>query len=1239
MFKRYPYRGWLLLSIMLWCLAGYRYYTGTKALQPKNMAQAVEADLNNKEKQFNQLLDNEALIKNIFNERLAEKDVERLTELPFDIYAYDKKGLVFWNNNTLLAECIPDNSNTASALVSNERGFYIRKCYTRPYLGKDSKLTVLFPILTAYPINNNYLVSHFEAGSYIPTDTRILVRQAINSYEVKSTDGKTKFYLRFDENYTPAWQPDNAIIALLILALIFTIGWLHLLTIYLTRDKPFWVGFSVTAALILGTRVATYIWGLPFNLENLTIFSPQLYASSAILKSLGDVLLNVLCLLWMVIFVLRHVPYRFFDTLNIKPGIKLGIALVLSVLLYVYAFGFVNVVSSLVIDSRLSFDVSHFYSITSYTLFGLLTIGIIIGVSSLIIYLFNIQLASLIRNRWIKYAIVLVVGILMILFSKTTITGYFSYFLLAWLLLFIALLDIEKLTNVSDLFAPHMIFWGIFVCAFGTAILLYFNDIKEHETRKVFAEQIIQQRDYITEYEFKNVALSIKKDRAIKLFISQPTPERRRAVNERFDALYLRGALNKYQSHVLFFDESGRSLYNIDTVAYTAVLKQIKKSEGVSDSTLYYKENAQDGHYYLAYIPIENENNSQLLGYVAIDFAIKESTGELVYPELLQPDNVKATSNEAGYAYGIYVNNRLITQTNDYPFPVYLPNAKKDRYTFVEYHGISELWYKVDKTKTVLVVHLYRRWLEGISLFSYLFGIQLFIILLMVSYRAGLTYFGKPRLAGKLINLTLRRRIHFSMLFIVLVSFLVIGVATVMFFTLQYRESNKDKLQRVMQVIERTTLQHLQNENALKSRAGFNAETGTSQFRYFIANLANTQKVDINVYNGSGILNVTSQENIYDKSLLARIMRPDAYYQLYNLGKSIFVQNESIGRLSYLSSYVPLRDEAGNILGYVNVPFFSSEKELRFQISNILVALINLYAFLFLFSSALTVFVTGWITRTLSIVTSRFEKISLTENELIQWPYDDEIGLMVREYNTMVKKVEESAQMLVKSEREGAWREMARQVAHEIKNPLTPMKLNIQYLQQALRNKQENVEQLAARVSESLIEQIDNLSYIASEFSSFAKMPDAKPENIDLNELLEKVTELYLNTQNVKIDFEKHTGPITVHADRSQLLRVFTNLLENAVQSIPEDKHGEVRILLMPEEKEIVIGIADNGVGISKDAIEKIFQPYFTTKSSGTGLGLAMTRKIIEFWNGAIWFETEEGRGTSFYIRLPLIEN
>ncbi len=1240
MFKNYPYWGWLLVCILLWGATGDRVYRETQSMKPVNMAAAIQADLNEQERSFEKLLADKELVKRIFDERLTHNDVEKLNNLPFKLFAYQKDILTYWNTNDILVDCGYSFNDSAISILHNDNGIYIKKCIAPYYLDWQKKLTILFPVEVAYPFENKYLRSHFIAADNIPLDTRILSKSVIGSYEVNTLDRKTSFHLLFPKIGLPSYSPDGVMILLLISAVLATIVWFHLMTIYLTRKRSRWVGLGVTAVIILGVRILTYKYGMPFNLDSLTLFSPQLYASNAILKSLGDLLLNTLCLLWIVIFIIRHIPYNFFEGIRLHYALRLASALILMAGLYLYAFAYINVTSSVVLDSMISFDVSHFYSINSFTIIGLFTIGMFTGLSCLIIYLVNVQLNDLLHNKWIKYLLLAAIGIPLMLMSEKELTGEFSYMLLTWLLLFIILLDVKLLTDISNLFSPSMIFWSLYVCIFSSIVLQYFNEKKELETRKRYAEQILQQKDDLLEaYTFRNIQQKIQKDRFIRQFMQSPSLDKRKAINERFDAQYLNGQLNEYQCKVLFFDEYGHGLYNSDTSSYSMLSKQIYKAMPTITPHLYYKEYAQDGHYYIADIPIAEDSTAlRNIGYVFIDIAVKESAGESVYPELLKPGTVRGRLSEAGYSYGVYVNRKLITHTNDNPLPLYYNENLKQTYTIRKYESSSELWYTADGNKVVVVIHYHKEWLEVITLFSYMFGINVLILLLIVTFRWFLSRFSRPRVMNKLVNLTLRRRIHFSMLGIVLVSFSVIGVVTVAFFTIQYKQNTRNKLQLVMQVVEKSIIQYLNDENGLTNAKTFNEVTNTSRFKYLVTNLASTQKVDINVYNGSGTLNVTSQENIYDKALLAPVMRPDAFYLLNYQVRSMVVQNENIGTLSYLSCYVPIRDENGNTFGYINVPFFASEKELNFQISNILVALINLYAFIFLFSGVMTVFITNWLTRTLSVVIKRFERLNLKENELIEWPYDDEIGLLVREYNKMVKKLEYNAHLLAQSEREGAWREMAKQVAHEIKNPLTPMKLNIQYLQQALRNNYPNIEQLAQKVSESLIEQIDNLSYIASEFSNFAKMPEAKPENIDLDELLERAAELYLSKQDIKVTLAEHDKDLVVYADKSQLLRVFTNLLENAVQAIPVGRDGIINIAVEKKDSFITISIEDNGIGIKQNMIDKIFQPYFTTKTSGTGLGLAMTKKIIEFWKGAIWFTTRENEGTTFYIKLPLVK-
>jgi nitrogen fixation/metabolism regulation signal transduction histidine kinase len=257
-------------------------------------------------------------------------------------------------------------------------------------------------------------------------------------------------------------------------------------------------------------------------------------------------------------------------------------------------------------------------------------------------------------------------------------------------------------------------------------------------------------------------------------------------------------------------------------------------------------------------------------------------------------------------------------------------------------------------------------------------------------------------------------------------------------------------------------------------------------------------------------------------------------------------------------------------------------------------------------------------------------------NQEISWDRKDEIGGLVSQYNLMVRKLEDSATALARTEREGAWREMARQVAHEIKNPLTPMKLSIQYLQKAIDKDAANVRELSSRVAGTLIEQIEHLSRIAAEFSEFANIGNTRNEDLDLHDVLRSLLSLHGMNEKVRIVIDLEEGPVMVHADRTQMNRLFTNLLQNAIESIPESRPGVIRVSSRITAGEVEVTVSDNGTGIPEEMRSRIFTPNFTTKSSGTGLGLAMSKGIVEQCKGSIRFETSSDTGTRFFVRLPL---
>jgi nitrogen fixation/metabolism regulation signal transduction histidine kinase len=274
----------------------------------------------------------------------------------------------------------------------------------------------------------------------------------------------------------------------------------------------------------------------------------------------------------------------------------------------------------------------------------------------------------------------------------------------------------------------------------------------------------------------------------------------------------------------------------------------------------------------------------------------------------------------------------------------------------------------------------------------------------------------------------------------------------------------------------------------------------------------------------------------------------------------------------------------------------------------------------------------------LALLSERLASVGVgRKSEYLSYESEDEIGDLVKKYNKMVDEIEESAKKLAFSEREYAWREMAKQIAHEIKNPLTPMKLNVQHLLKSWRDSAHGFDARIESFSKNQIEYIDNLSTIATAFSSFAKMPGNNPSDVDLINQIQISLELYKNTGNItfKINWPKESKVI-IYADKEQLNGVFSNLIKNAIQSIPINKVGIIEIGIEIKGNKAIVKIADNGTGIPEELKQKIFTPNFTTKSSGMGLGLSIAKRYIENAGGKMWFESHDNIGTSFFIEFPI---
>lgn len=578
---------------------------------------------------------------------------------------------------------------------------------------------------------------------------------------------------------------------------------------------------------------------------------------------------------------------------------------------------------------------------------------------------------------------------------------------------------------------------------------------------------------------------------------------------------------------------------------------------------------------------------------------------------------------------------------NDYPLSIYLgPTLIAQRGYFLKPWLEQELWAEPGQTRETissqranLYFHAARGYrvvvgenlggyLKPLSLFSYLFALLTLLSLLL--FGAGQIVEWLPATPSSLLlgAPSLRHRIQLAVIGLILLAFLLIAAVTVASLQQSSLEYQQEQLLNKVDVL-------------LRDLQASGADLRDGQV---LQKFADVHQSDLSTFAPSGHMLATANPSLLEEGLQSPLLNPQALEAFRLQGFKPAVLSEQAGPIAFLAAYVPIRQQGAQLDYFLQVPFAAATRNLQRSVLDFLSNLLNLYVFLLLIAGALAILVANSITSPLNRIGEKLRSFRLGAHEPLEWDKNDEIGRLVAAYNTMSRQLEESAERLKKSEREGAWREMAKQVAHEIKNPLTPMKLSIQYLQHAQKADPERAAALIGRVAETLIEQIDGLARIATEFSNFAKMPQARPEHFDLNELAARAFQLYHEHEapeaRMELIIPERATP--VFADRGHLQRVLNNLIKNALQAIPDDRDGLIVLRLETTAGQAVIAVSDNGAGIPEEIQAKVFQPNFTTKSSGMGLGLAMCQNMVQAAGGDISFTTSPGEGTTFRVTIPL---
>lgn len=1193
---------------------------------------------------FEELLQDEQLMKRLTQSRESLNDLMNIYDSPFYFYVYkkdaDKEFLRFWNTGIVIPSDQLLYSSKDEQVLKLPNGYYYS--LRKPVPGyTDFNAYCLILIKSSFFIETEYFKNNFPFDKTMNNVMDVSLKPT--PYAVKSTDGNPLFYLRYKANTKVARDSELSVVMKIIGLFLFFLALYFILAKRLASINYLNQIYFLAGSFLL-FRALLYLMTAQWRTGDFSLFDPAVYSAGDILPSLGDLLINSLLFCWVSVFVWNRLSAV---TLNVHKYNKktvwvTGISCL--VILIAATFSIAGVIKTLIAKSKISFDVTNVSSLSVFTAVGFIILACLcLGFYYLSRTLYKYILSVFKDNLLLIYLLIAVLGLLFITLIEKDEVVIFYLPVLVWLLVYTFVFTKEAVIYRYIQFSVSGTILWIFVFSVSLSLLML-KEINKAELslRKKYIEKLATQTDPASERLIsianKYLDSNYFRNNFRRLYNQQENERMRDSIRNRN---YI-GYLNNYVTNLYFFDSLNNPLFNQAPYTVEALNNIIaNKSRPTSLPDMYFYESEFDNFAYITRRVISNTKTGHLLGTIYIVSNPRKFAVANIRPELFKQFRSWEYSNSLVYQYATYQDNQLESSSKKYPFTSYLTPGQipQRRFEIREKEGYDELWYRASASKVIVMVRKSELFLEAITLFSYIFCSFLFLTalinLLVIVLNA---FISRRSVKNTTFFPTIRSQIHGTFILINVLAFLVVGAATISFFVNRFEESNNDKLSRTMNIMLNELNSHDSLRNILRAKGSEQDLFSANALNDVIKRVSDIHGVDVNIYDQTGVLRASSQPDIYSRGVLSDRMTPRAYYYLLRLRRVEYTQKERVSNLFYNTIYAPVGENSAQPYAYLSIPYFTSQQELSQEISTFLITLINLYAFIFLLTGLLALLITNRITGSFTVIGNKMKQISLSSaNEDIIWERDDEIGQLVREYNKMVTQLKESADTLARSEREEAWREMARQVAHEIKNPLTPMKLSLQYLQKAINERSPNIQQLTSSVAKTLVEQIDHLSKIAADFSQFANINHVKAEAFDLHEVLQPLESIYSKNPEVTFNWNPLRMPVQVMADKTQLNRLFTNLFVNAIDACIGNAKCVLEVTERLDNDTIIISIKDNGSGISEAMQTKIFTPNFTTKSSGTGLGLAMCKGIVEKANGTIWFETEPGIGTTFFVKLPVL--
>ncbi|MBO7561997.1 MAG: HAMP domain-containing histidine kinase [Bacteroidales bacterium] len=908
-----------------------------------------------------------------------------------------------------------------------------------------------------------------------------------------------------------------------------------------------------------------------------SFFSPAVYADEGLFSSIGDLLLNNLYVSLMVlgIYMMRN---RYIDRLkkNEGWGRRLG-TVALCIIPIVLCLYINDTLRSLILNSSVNMELHRVTSISSYTVLCYLSYAILF-----LMLMFSLQLIISLMNMKRKR------GLLSI---RNTI-------------LFALGVSVYMLLTVSSLSAK-----------------------KEAQWTRLLANRLSVERDLGLELELREIEDKLLADPISGALLTMPQ-ENMQMLQMRFSELYFQSIRQKYviNMSVCRPNESiqvGQMVVNCLDY-YRAKMTQYDAVPIADGSAFYYLSNFNGQVGYLGLFTYLTPGGTVNL---FLEITARYDEEQAGYPDRFsdyQPDDLNIPPF---ISYAKYYGGRLVMDKGRYDYPVYDTEFESD---IVKKDGYIHRINKVTDQNTVVISRPQRSIFPYIVSLSYLVLFFSFFFLAVIRLKRARI---RARAALKRTRKSWGRRLNFLITVIVATALIAASAGSLWYSVNYYKLQNRLQMEEKIKAVGKVLSSYF-------TYAQDFSDVNSSELFTVMDRLANDTHADINLYDPSGKIIHSTKMDLFRKYILSSRMNPDAYEDIVIRHRSQAFNREKAGAYKYYSLYSPISNYNGKLMAIADIPYFTRGGDLNGDLSYAVATIINVSILLLVVALFFSRLLFSRVTRPLTDLSNKMRSVDVSSApEHISYSSNDELGLLVDAYNKMVDDVAESTRKMAIAEREKAWSDMARQIAHEIKNPLTPMKLSIQRIMYLKQRNAPGWEDKLDAISQSLLEQIDILSNTASEFSSYAKFYMEDNIAFNLYDVVKEQKDFFDNKENIRISFSYTSDNCMVYARRGQIVRVLVNLISNSIQELENSEgKGFVSLGLSRDGDFWKVSVDDNGRGVSQENLEKLFQPNFTTKTSGNGLGLAISRSIIEQSGGSISYSQSELGGACFCFTLPVYQ-